>query len=212
MATESSPTSEPKSPKLRWYQYRLRSLFILTTLVAIACSWLAVKMQRVRGERASVATVEKLHGMAWRDYQANGFGDPEHERPLSEPQFLLDWLGIDFFHPVVGVTFSTGELRKSGWGPRTRISEHDLFCFDGLVNLKVLDLSQQPIGDKTLVYIRKFSYLERLDVTGTFITDAGLANLWGLNQLSHLRLGNTKVTDQGIKKLQQALPKCKIER
>jgi hypothetical protein len=40
METDSPPTADQKQPKLRWYQYRLRSLFILTTLVAIACSWL----------------------------------------------------------------------------------------------------------------------------------------------------------------------------
>jgi hypothetical protein len=27
-----------------------------------------------------------------------------------------------------------------------------------------------------------------------------------------LKLGSTKVTDQGVKKLQQALPNCKIDR
>ena len=31
METDSLPTVEKKPPKLRWFQYRLRSLFILTT-------------------------------------------------------------------------------------------------------------------------------------------------------------------------------------
>jgi hypothetical protein len=33
-----------------------------------------------------------------------------------------------------------------------------------------------------------------------------------LTQLGELLLGDTKVTDQGVEKLQQALPNCKIER
>jgi len=33
-----------------------------------------------------------------------------------------------------------------------------------------------------------------------------------LTQLRTLDLSDTKVTDQGVKKLQQALPNCKIER
>ena len=37
--------SHPPEHKLRWYQYSLRSLFILTTLVALVCSWYAVQMQ-----------------------------------------------------------------------------------------------------------------------------------------------------------------------
>jgi hypothetical protein len=33
-----------------------------------------------------------------------------------------------------------------------------------------------------------------------------------LTQLQSLYVNNTKVTDEGVKKLQQALPHCKIER
>ena len=58
---ESSPTAE-KPPKLRWFQYRLRSLFILTTLVAIACSWLAVTMQNQRKQKAAAEAIEKIGG------------------------------------------------------------------------------------------------------------------------------------------------------
>ena len=39
METKSLPTTGQKPPKLRWYQWRLRSLFILTLLVAIGMSW-----------------------------------------------------------------------------------------------------------------------------------------------------------------------------
>jgi hypothetical protein len=46
--TEPPPTAE-KPPKLRWFQYRLRSLFVLTTLVAIACSF-AVTIRNLRRE------------------------------------------------------------------------------------------------------------------------------------------------------------------
>ena len=34
----SLPTVEKKQPKLRWYQWRLRSLFLLTLLVAVGMS------------------------------------------------------------------------------------------------------------------------------------------------------------------------------
>jgi hypothetical protein len=44
------------------------------------------------------------------------------------------------------------------------------------------------------------------------MTDKGLEHLKGLTQLQMLFLRETKVTDQGVKKLQQALPKCNIQR
>ena len=32
------------TPKLRWFQFRLRTLLVVVTLCAVACSWVAVKM------------------------------------------------------------------------------------------------------------------------------------------------------------------------
>jgi len=42
------------------------------------------------------------------------------------------------------------------------------------------------------------------------VTDTGLKNLAPLKNLTTLGLSDTKVTDAGVEKLQQALPKCKI--
>ncbi len=39
---------ETPSPKLRWYQYRLRSLLLLMLAVSLVFSWLAVRWQRQR--------------------------------------------------------------------------------------------------------------------------------------------------------------------
>ena len=50
METDSSPVAE-KQPKLRWFQYSLRSLFLLTLFVAIGMSWLTVTRPGNGGER-----------------------------------------------------------------------------------------------------------------------------------------------------------------
>ena len=52
----------------------------------------------------------------------------------------------------------------------------------------------------------------RLDLylRDTQITDAALEHLRMLHQLTSLDLTGTQVTDKGVKKLQQALPNCKI--
>jgi Leucine-rich repeat (LRR) protein len=46
---------------------------------------------------------------------------------------------------------------------------------------------------------------------GKQITDAGLADLAGLNKLTYLNLADTQVTAKGVAGLAKALPKCKIE-
>ena len=54
--------------------------------------------------------------------------------------------------------------------------------------------------------------LQRLELSVSKITDAGLVHLKGLTKLNYLRIYGTKVTDAGVRKLQAPLPKCKIVR
>ena len=49
-----------------------------------------------------------------------------------------------------------------------------------------------------------------VDLSATKVTDAGLVHLKRLTKLKYLNLRDTKVTDASVKKLQQALPNCKI--
>ncbi len=49
-----------------------------------------------------------------------------------------------------------------------------------------------------------------VDLSRTEITDAGLVHLKGLTKLEFLGLSYTQVTEEGVKKLQQTLPKCVI--
>jgi hypothetical protein len=67
------------------------------------------------------------------------------------------------------------------------------------------------VSDNGLAYLEAMKKLEGLDLFNIPITDAGLAHLRGLTNLQSLHLEMTKVTDEGVRKLQQALPHCKIE-
>ena len=61
------------------------------------------------------------------------------------------------------------------------------------------------LGDYFFATVRRVSLNARFD-------DAGLERLKGLRQLQELAIANSPVTDEGLKKLQQALPNCRIER
>ncbi len=52
--------------------------------------------------------------------------------------------------------------------------------------------------------------LKILGLSNTQVTDEGLVHLKGLTNLTGLGLYNTQVTDEAVKKLQQALPNCRI--
>jgi Leucine-rich repeat (LRR) protein len=56
--------------------------------------------------------------------------------------------------------------------------------------------------------IGHLSRLERLEINGTKLTDAG--HLKGLPSLKRLDLFHSRVTDAGMRELQQALPNLRI--
>jgi hypothetical protein len=50
-----------------------------------------------------------------------------------------------------------------------------------------------------------------MDLDGTRVSDAGLEQIRDLPRLESLVLTHTRVTDEGVNRLQKALPKCEIE-
>jgi hypothetical protein len=163
----------------RWFQYSLRTLFLLMLLVSIGMSWVAVKKQQGRREREVAAAIEKMGGyVAWS--------------PLSQPQWLRRLLGDDFFCSVYTVSLY-----------RTDITDAGLEHLKALRQLIGLTLSETQVTDASLVHLKTLTRLAFLHLDGTRVTDVGLAHLTVLNQLYRLSLDDTPVTDAGLEHLRQ---------
>jgi hypothetical protein len=227
MQSVSSPTAETTPPKLRWYQWRLRSMFILTLVVAIACSWIAVEMRNERREKAAADAIVKAGGTV-----------------KSEPTWLGRLLGDESLVTVSEVGTNDGVFGPLRSGPlqppflrnARQITDAELIHLEGLKQLRTLDLNATPITDAGLLHLEGLKQLQSFALSKTKVTDAGLVHLEGLQQLQMFILNHTKitdaglvhleglqqlhllvlndtgVTDQGIKKLQKALPNCTILR
>lgn len=176
--------SDPK-PKLRRFQYSLRTLLIVVTLCAIPCSWLAVKRHEAKRQREAMAEILKLGG------------DVRWSIP-SGPAWFRTLLGDDLFRHV--------ECVRSD----ERSSDAVFEQLKDLGQLQSLDLEGSQVTDAGLEHLKGLGQLQVLTLFNTNVTDAGLEHLKGLGQLQVLNLFMTKVTDTGVKKLQQALPNCKI--
>ena len=72
----------------------------------------------------------------------------------------------------------------------------------GLVNYEP-PLGPKEVGDRDATEI---------DLRNSQVTNAELKYVITLNPQRRLRLGSSMVTEEGVQKLQQALPNCKIER
>lgn len=229
-------TTAPKH-RLRWYQYSVRSSFVLTVLVAIGGSWFAVRKQGVERQRVAVRAIEETGGFVVYDYQRDGAaGWIANPRPRG-PGWLRAWLGDDFFSNVVAAhvksdaeleylnefprlleltsirttTISSGALVFEGWVARG-VTDEGLGRLAGLRQLRTLHLNGSQITDAGLQHLNRLPQLQLLDLSDTRITDAGLEHLRGLRPLERLNLTRTKVSDDGVKRLEEALPNCEIDR
>ncbi len=170
------------------FQFGIRSLLTLTVTIAIPCSWLAVEKKQSWRQREAAAAFGELSGnVAW--------GGP------SGPEWAWSLLGEDFFKSVYYVNLGN-----------TQVTDAGLESLKGLSQLESLGLDGTKITDAGLIQLKGLSQLHELYLFDTKVTDSGLEHLKGLNQLKMLFLHRTKVTDEGVKKLQQALPNCRILR
>jgi Leucine Rich repeat len=93
----------------------------------------------------------------------------------------------------------------------TNISRAGLDLLRRFENLDRLSLAgMEWLTTEDMVTIGKLYNLERLHIGFSPVTDEGLEHLKALRYLERLTLLRTQVTDDGVKKLQQALPGCKI--
>ncbi len=166
------------------FQFSIRSLLVLVVAVALPFSWLGVEMKRAREQRATVETIRTNGGEAW-------YCDVHHllwtRIPVATaPEWKWLWavLDDDFFNDVVSVNMGSPSEENS-------VADGDLECLVQLPQLKSLF----------------FHYLNKPK-----ITDAGLGHLRGLTHLQYLDIQGTAVTAEGVARLQQALPNCKIIR
>ncbi len=83
----ASVTSPTITPRRRWYQFSLRSLFVLTTVSAVL---LAYETHRVRQQKQALATVRELGGSVFYNYDA-----PFGLHRVIDDDYLSRVVGID---------------------------------------------------------------------------------------------------------------------
>lgn len=120
---------------------------------------------------------------------------------------------LDLHHVVALDLRDNPSLRNDEFGPLARLN-----------HLKQLSIARSPgatIGvdqyrhalDEVAPALSGLITLEELDLSGTDLTDAGLAKLSRLTNLKRLDLSGTRITDQGLQSLQamSALEELSIE-
>lgn len=218
-----SPTPKPRR---RWFQFRLRTLIVLTLLACIGMGWFGQKMHQARKQRLAVNSIRANGGQVgtwtkvfaptfqgWKDpavtvaYPVPPGAPPEptyHESYYesydydneSRAHAWLRWLLGDDFF-----THPTMALVTNAAG---------MEYLDGLTQLEYLEIRSHEITDDDLAYLRDFSSPCQLAISSNAITDEGLDHLTGLTEIKGLSLCGPHISERGVKKLREALPSCQL--
>jgi hypothetical protein len=208
-------------PSRSFLQTSIRGMAIAIAVMAIG---LAVFVNGAMRQRAAVNAIEAGNGRVLYDFHKTQQGDfdPNASSPL--PQWLLSWLGVDYWHPVIFVdldspTITNDSLDLLSGFPRLEIlhisnasiTNEGLSKLKELTQLHTLTLNSDGINDSALVHIRALPALTTLEFHGTTISDEGIVSLDTMKRLKKLWLDESKVSERGINRLREALPNCKIE-
>ena len=94
------------------------------------------------------------------------------------------------------------QMRELGLA-RTEVTDGCIANLRGMSRLRSLHLSDTRITDEGLAALQDFKTLEFLSLRNTAVTDEGIASLSSLSDLETLDLGNTKITDECLADLQR---------
>ena len=173
-------------PRRRWYQFSLRTLLVVVTLICLGPGGYLVYEQRLaKREEGAVKTLSQ---------------SPANQL-YTRPHWLRTLLARRTAGHVVGIGLRSRETQDADLAPLAELPA-----------LVWLDLTDTKVTDQGLVHLTGLTRLERLRLDETQVTDAGLVHLAKLKRLTMVNLYRTQVTEEGVKKLQAALPALEIIR
>ena len=237
--SHAKPDQAPSPRKRRWFQFSLRTVLIVVTLLCIGPGgYVAHEQRKARKQKAAVEAIEKLGGyvhydkelpvrsamlrqilgkhsygkarlVGLRDIQVSD-ADLVH---LAELKNLTD-LWLDDTHVTDAGLVHLDGLRTLRFLSldNTQVTDAGMVHLAELKNLEFLLLDFAQVTDAGLVHLAELKNLTLLSLRDTQVTDAGLVHLAGLKNLKKLSLFSTQVTDAGVAELQKALPGCNIVR
>jgi hypothetical protein len=190
----SALTWQPKHMK-RFLRYSLRTLFLVTLLVAVALSFFLARHRRMRAAIIAIESAGGTHG-AYRE----------------GPEWLREIVGDErYFMNAERVTLgpSSGDYDFDGRFDDNRL--RDLIPhLNAFSKFKILEIPGADITDDGLAYLRDLDRLQWLTIHSPKITDKGIQHLHKIPSLRKLSVHCDSVTPDALAELQRALPGLEV--
>lgn len=173
-------------------------------LAAHTAGWYTKRQSIVELQRQVAAQVDELSGHYYYDFQLQHAGEPDEtlldpDDPDIKRHPLSQFLGPDWLHDIFYVTFAQydGVPEDGRVTQRTEIGDGDLAEIIQLPGLRWLAVSGTAVSDRGVAALSRLP-LERLWLSQTPLTDRGLLSLGQCPSLTHLALEATATSDQGL--------------
>jgi hypothetical protein len=187
------------TPKRRWAQFSLFTMFVVVTVL---CVWLSVWVHRARRQKEVVATIRRWGGIVRYDFES-----PTYEEP-SWRSWFREKIGDDYVAHVTDAMLPSSRavlLRKYKTSDRLPAADGPIIddaaaqMLAILTHLQRLGLDGSEITDVGMAEISRLTDLNYLCLDRTDVTDAGIVHLAGLTNLKELGLNDTEISDEGLK-------------
>jgi hypothetical protein len=207
-------TSSPKRP---WYQFSLRSLLLLITILCLGPGgYIAYERDKAAKDTAAAEAIEKMGGVVEPNRSSRS---ALLRRILGDDRYSnIQTIGLENFRDDIHVSdVDLIHLRrfrnvKNLYLYNVDVTDAGSPELAALTELDSLILSRVKITDTSLVHLSGMSKLNSLNLDHTQIKGPGLKHLAGLKNLSFLTLRGTEIEPEEIERLQKVLPKLEISR
>jgi len=201
------------TPKRRWAQFSLATLFVVVTAM---CVWLGAVVNRADRQQKAVATIKALDGGECHyDYEFDAKGDLDPDAELPRPEWLRESLGVDYLASVVHADLTPHECKPLALKRLCNLpsltsldidgdyplNAEEIAAFKSLTGLR--ELCVFNASDAFLEVAGGLPNLEVLCISGAEISEDALRHIGCMTKLQRLELFYVDVGDTGLAHLAQ---------
>ena len=189
--TDAEPAAAVPLPPRRFFQYSLRSLLVIVTVVAVI---MAIFVAPTRTQRIG-QDIQKMNGLYSLDETGPIWFRELFGRHVTDSFDRSRMQTIGPFDGLKCVTF--GDFAGS-LSPHCGLRDEWLDNLAGQTSLQGLYLNGAPITDDAIFRLRDLPHLRHLELANVPIGDWGLVHISAFTNLVTLRLSNTRISGRTI--------------